>query len=72
MVVDGGSGYYLGKGDGEAALPRCAQQICSACAQGISVDKHYCFLNWTASSSEMDTDIILEGFLEAERVHGAR
>ena len=25
--------------------------------------------NWTASSSEIETDIILEGFLEAEKVH---
>ncbi len=28
--------------------------------------------NWTASSSDMETDTILEGFMEAERVHGVR
>ncbi len=33
---------------------------------------HVCFHNWNASSSEMETDIILEGFLEAEQVHGVR
>ena len=37
-----------------------------------SPDKHVCFRNWNKSSSEMETDIILEGFLEAEQVHGVR
>ena len=31
-----------------------------------------CYKNWSASSSEMETDIILEGFLQAERVPGIR
>ena len=30
------------------------------------------YKNWDGSSSEMEMDIILEGFLEAERVHGVR
>ena len=34
------------------------------------VDKHVCFRNWNSSSSEMEADIILEGFINAERVHG--
>ncbi len=34
--------------------------------------EHACYRNWNASSSEMETDIVLEGFLEAERVHGVR
>ena len=29
-----------------------------------------CYKNWDASSSEMETDIILEGFKQAEQVHG--
>ena len=45
---------------------------CHACATNIPPDQHTCFRNWTKSSSEMETDIILEGFLEAERVHGVR
>lgn len=45
---------------------------CSACAQGVSRDKHQCFRNWNASSSEMETDIILEGLLKAEQTHGVR
>ncbi len=47
-------------------------KYCSACAQGIPVDNHSCYKNWTASSSEMETDIILEGFKKAEQTHGIR
>ena len=47
-------------------------KYCSACTRNIPRDKHVCFRNWSESSSEMETDIILEGFLEAERVHGVR
>ena len=45
---------------------------CSACAQGIPPEKHTCFKNCNASSSEMETDIILDGFLKAEKTHGVR
>ena len=46
--------------------------FCSASAQDIPKDKHHCYNNWEASSSDMETDIILEGFLDAEKVHGVR
>ena len=29
-----------------------------------------CFENWTGTSSSMESDIILEGFLAAEKQHG--
>ena len=45
-------------------------KYCVACARSIPPDKHKCYRNWNESSSQMETDIILEGFLEAERVHG--
>ncbi len=44
-------------------------KYCAACAQGLN---HACFKNWNRSSSEMETDILLEGFSEAERIHGVR
>ena len=47
-------------------------KYCTACARNITPDKHKCYRNWNESSSQMETDIILEGFLEAERVHGVR
>ena len=42
--------------------------VCNA--RGIPAKNHACFKNWVASSSEIETDIILEDFLQAERVHG--
>jgi len=34
--------------------------------------KHDCYLNWIASSSAMEADIILEGFKAAYDQHGLR
>ena len=45
-------------------------KYCHVCAWQIPQKDHTCYRNWDASSSDMKTDIILEGFLEAERVHG--
>ncbi len=70
--ANSGVGIILGKATGKLLYLSVRNKYCSSCAQGISRDKHHCFLNWSASSSEMETDIILEGFLEAERVHGVR
>ena len=47
-------------------------KFCSSCSKGISEDKHTCFKNWDESSSQMEADIILEGFKQAEEVHGLR
>ena len=43
---------------------------CTACTRGIR--DHICFKNWNESSSAMETDIILEGFKQAESNHGLR
>ena len=45
-------------------------KYCTACTQGIAQKNHVCFKNWGKSSSQMEPDIILEGFQQAERVHG--
>ncbi len=47
-------------------------KFCSACAQNIPKEKYHCFKNWEASSSEMETDAIVEGFIAAEKVNGVR
>ena len=70
--ANSGVGIILGKETGKLLFLGVRNKFCYACSRGISREKHQCFLNWTASSSEMETDIILEGFLEAERVHGLR
>ena len=60
----------IGKETGKLLYIGVRNKYCHACARGIP--DHICFKNWTESSSEMETDIILEGFIEAERVHGVR
>ena len=47
-------------------------KYCAACARNVPKETHHCFKNWDASSSKMESDIILEGFMEAEQVHGVR
>ena len=67
-----GVGIIIGQQTSKVLYIGVRNKYCSACAQGVSRDKHQCFKNWNASSSEMESDIILEGFLKAERTHGVR
>jgi len=43
---------------------------CTACTREIQ--NHTCYKNWSDSSSSMEPDIILEGFLQAESTHGVQ
>ena len=43
-------------------------EYCANCAQGIQ--SHKCYKNWSESSSQMERDIILEGFVKSEAMHG--
>ena len=70
--VNSGVAIIIGKATGKIIYLGVRNKYSSACARGISPRKHTCYRNWDKSSSEMETDIILEGFLEAERVHGVR
>lgn len=47
-------------------------KFCTACVQGHAKESHVCYKNWDKSSSEMESDIILEGFCKAEQTHGVR
>ena len=47
-------------------------KYCTTCTQGIPKEKHKRFKNWEESSSQMQPDILLEAFQQAERVHGVR
>ena len=64
-----GVAVIIGKETGKILFIGVRNKYCHACARAKN---HTCFRNWSASSSEMETDIVLEGFLEAERVHGVR
>ncbi len=70
--ANSGVAIIIGKATGKLLHLGVRNKFCSACTQGISKDKHTCYKNWSASSSEMETDIILEGFCAAERIHGVR
>ena len=67
-----GVAVIIGKETGKLLFIGVRNKYCHACATDIPKKDHVCFRNWSASSSEMETDIILEGFQEAERVHGVR
>ena len=67
-----GVGIIIGKETGKLLHIGVRNKHCHACATGIPQKDHACYKNWSASSSEMETDIILEEFLEAEKVHVVR
>ena len=67
-----GVAIIIGKATGRLLYLGVRNKYCHACTRQISIEKHVCYKNWNASSSEMETDIIVQGFLEAERVHGVR
>ena len=67
-----GVAVIIGKATGKLLHIGVRNKHCHACSRGISKENHVCYKNWSASSSEMETDIVLEGFLQAEKVHGVR
>ncbi len=67
-----GVAIIIGKETGKLLFIGVRNKFCYACSRQIPKDKHDCFKNWNKSSSEMETDIILQGFIEAENVHGLR
>ena len=66
-----GVAIIIGKATEKLLHLGVCNKYCSACAQGIPKEKHP-YMNWCASSSEMEKDIILEGILAAESIHGVR
>ena len=67
--ANSGVAIIIGKATGQLLYLGVRNKYYSACAQGIPTDKHQCYNNWASSSSEMETDILLEGFRAAESTH---
>lgn len=67
-----GVGIIIGKATGKLLYIGIRNKHCTACTLGIPADKHTCYRNWEESSSEMEPDIILDGFKKAEETHGVR
>ena len=70
--ANSGVAIIIGKETGKLLFIGVRNKFCTACTRNIPRDKHVCYKNWDKSSSEMETDIILEGFSEDEQVHGVR
>ena len=64
--ANSGVGIIAGKETRKVLHVGVRNKFCTACARNIPIDKHVCFRNWNSSSSEMEADIILEGFINAE------
>ena len=62
----------IGKETGKILYLGVRNKCCSVChkAAGGTIPPHTCFLKWDESSSAMETDIILKGFLQSEEQHG--
>ncbi|CAG2230579.1 unnamed protein product [Mytilus edulis] len=51
-------------------------KYCYICSRALNTQteppEHVCFKNWSASSQAMESDILVEGFKQAGKVHGLR
>ena len=64
-------GIIFGQEKGKLLYLGVRNKYCSLCKKD-PIKAHTCFKNWTGTSSSMESDIILEGFLAAEKQHGDR
>ena len=69
-----GVAIIIGKETGKILYLDVRNKYCSICqkAGDSTVPQHTCFHNWDESSSALETDIILKGFLQSEEQHGLR
>ena len=70
--ANSGVGIILGKATGNLLHTGIRNKFCTACSRNVPKEAHDCYKNWNASASEMEVDIIVEGFIKAEKVHGLR
>lgn len=72
----GGVAVIIGAKTGKLLHLGVRNKFCYVCtrAEGRHEQpkKHECFKNWNESSQSMESDIIVEGFLHAEKQHGLR
>ena len=66
----------IGKATGKILFMGIRNKFCSICTRANNtnspIPEHQCFRNWSDSSSEMETDFILEGFQTCEQQHAIR
>ncbi len=75
-VAYSGVGIVIGQRTGKILGIGVRNKYCSTCSLALSQGRvsppHMCYRNWNLSSPAMEPDIILELFLEGERLHGVR
>ena len=71
-----GAAVIIGVETGKLLHVGVRNKYCSVCAQAIKSNteplKHDCYQNWDGPSSSMETDILVQGFREAETKYGLR
>lgn len=71
-----GVGIIIGLETGKLLHVGVRNKYCSVCTQAekenTTPQQHNCHKNWDGPSSSMETDIILQGFKEAESKYGVR
>ncbi|VDI82683.1 Hypothetical predicted protein [Mytilus galloprovincialis] len=74
--ASGGVAIIVGKQTGKILYIGVRNKYCYICSRALNTQteppEHVCFKNWSASSQAMESDILVEGFKQAEKVHGLR
>ncbi|VDI57174.1 Hypothetical predicted protein [Mytilus galloprovincialis] len=76
--ASGGVAIIVGKQTGKILYIGVRNKYCNSyiCSRALHTQtkppEHVCFKNWSASSQAMESDILVEGFKQAEKVHGLR
>ena len=72
----GGVAIIIGKETGKLLFVGIRNKVCIVCSRAknknVPADHHKCYKNWEGSSQAMEADIIVEGFNQAEEMHGVR
>ena len=71
-----GVGIIIGRETGKLLYMEVRNKYCSTCAHAEKENKapqeHDCYKKWDGPSASMETDIILQGFKEAESRYGLK
>ena len=64
--ANSGVGIILGEATGKLLHIGVQNKFCTSCSRNIPKEAHDCYKNWNAIASEMEVDIIVEGFIKTE------
>jgi hypothetical protein len=71
-----GVAAIIGMRTGKCLFIGVRNKYCCICARaknsGVDPSEHLCYLNWNSTSTAMEADILVEGFLKSEEMHQVR